>query len=408
MNIKIKIGTDGEKSWENSYYAQRVEEAEKAEDKERKTENEDFRITHDTLKENLLKYKKQQVILERNNDSQKQSQGLSAIYQELENLIGLDNVKKLILEVQAFTEMQKLRQAQQLNAEATVLHSVFKGNPGTGKTTVARIMAKLLKEMGVLEKGHLVEIERADLVGEYIGHTAQKTREQVKKAMGGVLFIDEAYALARGDQKDFGKEAIEVILKAMEDQRNNLVVILAGYPKEIDYFLESNPGLKSRFPLHIDFPDYTLPELVDIADQMYAARDYRMNPAAKEAMKLALADFMTKGAQNYGNARLVRNMAEASIRSQAVRLLERKDWQFNKSNLMEIAAADIEEATKKLSHLQTESTANSNEGQEEKQPTPNDMLNQLNSLPNIAVLLHYLQQLSYPGETAAKQRFEVI
>lgn len=395
MNIKIKIGTDGEKSWENQSLEIKEETAENCQ------------IENETLKENLFHYKKQdnkkQIMAQEKSSEGLKQQALAEIYKELEDLIGLESVKKLILEVQAFTEIQKIRQQQQLNAESTVLHCVFKGNPGTGKTTVARIMAKMLKEMGILEKGHLVEIERADLVGEYIGHTAQKTREQVKKAMGGVLFIDEAYALARGDQKDFGKEAIEVILKAMEDQRNNLVVILAGYPKEIDYFLESNPGLKSRFPLHIDFPDYTLPELVEIADQMYAGRDYVMNEDAKQAMTRSLGKFMNHGVENYGNARLVRNIAEASIRAQAVRLLEKKDWQFNKNSLMEITAADIEKASQKLYHLQE--TEHKAVEKEENNLYQTNLLSQLNQ---VADLMKLLQQSSYGEDFNKKQRLEVI
>ena len=181
---------------------------------------------------------------------------IKEIHKELNELIGLQSVKKMILEVQAFVDIQKRRTQEKLAAEPTVLHAVFKGNPGTGKTTVARIVAKLFKEVGVLQKGHLVEVERADLVGEYIGHTAQKTREQIKKALGGVLFIDEAYSLARGGEKDFGKEAIDVMVKAMEDNKDNLIIILAGYKDEMDWFLCSNPGLRSRFPLHIEFPDY--------------------------------------------------------------------------------------------------------------------------------------------------------
>ncbi len=406
MNIKIKIGTDGEKCWENLY------QGENKTDWTESVESVCKDTVKDSLKENLLKHKKQTALTEKSMEGSRERQGLSAIYEELESLIGLEQVKKLILEVQAFAEIQKLRKEQQLNTESTVLHCVFKGNPGTGKTTVARIMAKMLKEIGVLEKGHLVEIERADLVGEYIGHTAQKTRDQVKKAMGGVLFIDEAYALARGDQKDFGREAIEVILKAMEDHRDNLVVVLAGYPKEIDYFLDSNPGLKSRFPLHIDFPDYSLSDLSNIAEQMYGARDYRMTPEAKASLKQSLQTFMDSDTQNHGNARLVRNIAEASIRAQAVRLLEKKDWQFNKGSLMEITAADIQQSVERLAHFGKTERKDEESRETEKQKI--DMLNQLKqldylgNLSNMMQLMQYLQQISYPEKTEPKQRFEVI
>lgn len=406
MNIKIKIGTDGKTCWENLYQEELIT------DQKETREASLYDSQKGNLKENLLKHKKQTALLEKSPENVKERQGLAAIYEELESLIGLEEVKKLILEVQAFAEIQKLRKEQQLNTESTVLHCVFKGNPGTGKTTVARIMAKMLKEIGVLEKGHLVEIERADLVGEYIGHTAQKTREQVKKAMGGVLFIDEAYALARGDQKDFGREAIEVILKAMEDHRDNLVVILAGYPKEIDYFLDSNPGLKSRFPLHIDFPDYNLSDLAAIAEQMYAARDYRMTPEAKAALQQSLATFTGSNTQNYGNARLVRNIAEASIRAQAVRLLEKRDWQFNKGSLMEITAEDVYQAMERLAHF--EETDHKEEVKEETEKQKVDFLKQLKqfdslgNLSNMVQMMQYLQQMSYQEKNEQKQRFEVI
>ncbi|MDD4563169.1 MAG: AAA family ATPase, partial [Syntrophomonadaceae bacterium] len=152
--------------------------------------------------------------------------------------------------------IQNRRSELRLKADPTALHMVFKGNPGTGKTTVARILGRIFNEIGILSKGHLLEVERADLVGEYIGHTAQKTREILKRAMGGIVFIDEAYSLAQGGERDFGKEAITTLVKAMEDYRDNLVVILAGYSQEIDRFLKSNPGLRSRFPIHIDFCDY--------------------------------------------------------------------------------------------------------------------------------------------------------
>ncbi len=181
-------------------------------------------------------------------------QRMQAVLDELDRLIGLQSVKELVREVQAFVEIQRRQREENLAAEAVTLHMVFKGNPGTGKTTVARILGRLLAAMDVLPKGHMVECERADLVGEYIGHTAQRTREQIRKAMGGILFIDEAYSLARGGEKDFGKEAIDTLVKAMEDHKNEFVVILAGYRDEMEYFLMTNPGLRSGFPIHIEFP----------------------------------------------------------------------------------------------------------------------------------------------------------
>ena len=267
-------------------------------------------------------------------------------YAELNQLVGLLEVKKLLVEVQAFHEIQKKRSKMQLLSEPTVLHAIFKGNPGTGKTTVARLFGKMLKEMEILPKGHLVEVERADLVGEYIGHTAQKTREQIKKAVGGILFVDEAYSLARGDSKDFGREVIEVLIKAMEDYKNNLVVILAGYNQEMDFFLNSNPGLKSRFPLHIDFPDYSIVELLSIAEHMYQAKQYLLNTSARTNIGKILLKLRNENPVNNGNARMVRNIVEASLRAQAVRLIHCQDP--SKEALMFIEPADVLASLSKL------------------------------------------------------------
>lgn len=246
------------------------------------------------------------------------------LIQDLNKLIGLDNVKKFILELYAFLEIQKRRSKENLATEPMVLHMIFKGNPGTGKTTVARIFGKLFKELGILHKGHMVEVERADLVGEYIGHTAQRTREQIKKALGGVLFIDEAYSLARGGEKDFGKEAIDVLVKAMEDHKDNLILILAGYKDEMDSFLQTNPGLRSRLPLHIDFPDYTVNELLEIAKAMAEEREYYFSAEAYNELEKILRRKAFLGQCKSGNARLVRNILEKSIRLQAARLITQK------------------------------------------------------------------------------------
>lgn len=219
-----------------------------------------------------------------------------------------------------------------------VFTRVFKGNPGTGKTTVARILGSIFKELGVLSKGHLVEVERADLVGEYIGHTAQKTREQIKKALGGILFVDEAYSLARGGEKDFGKESIDCLVKAMEDHRDDLVLILAGYREEMEYFLQTNPGLRSRFPIRIDFPDYTLDELLEIAQIFLAERDYCLSPSAREELLRQLQ--VAHNLRHTGNARLVRNIIERAIRRQAVRLSSQKN--LSRDQLMLIEQVDLQ------------------------------------------------------------------
>jgi len=262
------------------------------------------------------------------------------ILNELDDLIGLASVKDLVYEIKAFIEIQRKRLNENLVSEPSVLHMIFKGNPGTGKTTVARILGKLFKEINVLSKGHLIEAERADLVGEYIGHTAQKTREQLKKAYGGILFIDEAYSLARGGEKDFGKEAIDTLVKAMEDQKDNLILILAGYKKEMDEFIKTNPGLKSRFPIYIVFPDYTIRELLQIADLMLGQRQYELTDGARRALRRIIELKSGKGHEHSGNARLVRNIIEKSMRRQAVRLVNKSE--ITREDLILIEEADIE------------------------------------------------------------------
>lgn len=261
------------------------------------------------------------------------------IMQELNALIGLSEVKNLISEIYAFVQIQKRREKEKLCTDPLVLHMIFKGNPGTGKTTVARIMGKLFRAMGVLSKGHLVEVERADLVGEYIGHTAHKTREQIRKALGGILFIDEAYSLARGGEKDFGKESIDALVKAMEDHKDNLVLILAGYKDEMEWFIRTNPGLYSRFPLHITFPDYTVEELYQIGELMLRKRQYKLSHDAQIALRKVLAEQTSRGNKNEGNARLVRNIIEKAIRRQAVRLVKKP--RVTREELILIQAEDI-------------------------------------------------------------------
>ncbi|MFF2089742.1 MULTISPECIES: AAA family ATPase [Paenibacillus] len=243
------------------------------------------------------------------------------IQKELEPMVGMDNVKSLVFEIYALLYISRMRSEAGLVGGSQVYHMIFKGNPGTGKTTIARIVAKLFQKMGVLSKGHLIEVERADLVGEYIGHTAQKTRDLVRKAIGGVLFVDEAYSLARGGEKDFGKEAIDTLVKAMEDHRNQFVLILAGYPAEIDLFLQTNPGLPSRFPIQIDFPDYTVDQLIQISELMTKDRDYYLMPQSIFKLRQHLIQEKLNDLFSFSNARYVRNIIEKSIRHHAVRLL---------------------------------------------------------------------------------------
>ncbi|MGI6574400.1 MAG: AAA family ATPase [bacterium] len=274
-------------------------------------------------------------------EEEKSRQLLEQSLQELDSLVGLEPVKKLVRELQAFVQVQQLRRREGLLTEPLVLHMVFMGNPGTGKTTVARILGKIFCEMGVLRKGHLVEVERADLVGEYIGHTAQKTREQVKKALDGILFIDEAYSLARGGEKDFGKESIDCLVKAMEDHKDNLILILAGYQREMAQFIRTNPGLRSRFPIHITFSDYSLDELLQIAELMLEQRQYKMSADAKEELIKIIKNNTAHTVENPGNARFVRNIIEYAIRRQAVRLVSNK--YPTREELMTITREDIQE-----------------------------------------------------------------
>ncbi len=264
---------------------------------------------------------------------------IDRVLKVMDRLIGLEDVKALIKEYIAFLQVQSLRREFGLKAEPIVMHMIFKGNPGTGKTTMARIIGELYKELGLLKNGELIEAERADLVGEYIGHTAQKTKKIIQKALGGVLFIDEAYSLARGGEKDFGKEAIDSMVKAMEDYKDELVIILAGYRDEMDYFLEVNPGLRSRFSIQLDFSDYTIDELVEIAELMFKEREYILNRESKHYIYRVLTYIRNQEGLISGNARTVRNLVEKAIRHQAGRVLKEKV--VNRKTLMIINKEDL-------------------------------------------------------------------
>ena len=266
-------------------------------------------------------------------------EAFSAIFKELDEMIGLEEVKELVFQIYAMLQIKQLRKNEGLQSESQVYHMLFKGNPGTGKTTVARILAKMFQQLGMLSKGHLMEVERADLVGEYIGHTAQKTREVVKKALGGILFVDEAYSLARGGEKDFGKECIDCLVKAMEDHKNDFILILAGYPKEINNLLKTNSGLPSRFPIHVEFPDYTTDQLVKIAYKMAFEREYIILTEATNKIKEHLSQEKHLNF-NFSNARFVRNLIEKAIRNQAVRLI-RKSRKLTKEDLTNLTYEDF-------------------------------------------------------------------
>ncbi len=265
---------------------------------------------------------------------------LKHIEEELACLIGLDEMKKMVKEIYAWLYINKKREEQGLKAGKQVLHMLFKGNPGTGKTTVARLLGKLFFNMNVLTKGHLIEAERADLVGEYIGHTAQKTRDLIKKALGGILFVDEAYSLARGGEKDFGKEAIDTIVKHMEDKQHDFVLILAGYSREMEHFLSLNPGLRSRFPVVLDFPDYSVEQLVEISRKILAEKEYQFSKDAEWEFKIHLRELLLQSPRAFSNGRYVRNVIEKSIRTQAMRLLMNETYERNE--LLTIIRQDLE------------------------------------------------------------------
>jgi len=271
----------------------------------------------------------------------------AAAIQELEGLVGLEDVKKIVQENYAFALIKKRREEYKLDTPAMSMHMVFKGNPGTGKTTVARIMARLFHGLGLVSKGQLVEVERADLVGEYIGHTAQRTKDALKRAQGGILFIDEAYSLARGGEKDFGREAIDTLVKGMEDLYDQVIVILAGYRREMEYFLRTNPGLSSRFPIQLDFPDYTVEELTAIGRQMLKDRNYLLNPEGAVVLKRILTACAGSAGEYTGNARLVRNLIEKALRCQAVRLMDQTS--YDRQSLMLVTGGDLEQAFAVLS-----------------------------------------------------------
>ncbi|MBZ8134047.1 CbbX protein [Afifella sp. IM 167] len=267
--------------------------------------------------------------------------GVGDVLRELdETLVGLAPVKKRIRETAALLLVERARQQLGLAYEPPTLHMSFTGNPGTGKTTVALRMANLLHKLGYIRKGHLVSVTRDDLVGQYIGHTAPKTKEVLKKAMGGVLFIDEAYYLYRPEnERDYGQESIEILLQVMENQREDLVVILAGYADKMDKFFSSNPGFRSRIAHHIDFPDYSNEELLRIAEMMLKAQNYDLTPDARET----LIRYIDRRRQqpHFANARSVRNALDRARLRQANRLFERMDRPVTAEDLSLISPEDI-------------------------------------------------------------------
>jgi probable Rubsico expression protein CbbX len=251
-----------------------------------------------------------------------ESSGVKALLEQLDvELVGLKPVKQRIRDIAALLLIDKLRAEQGLQSTPPTLHMCFTGNPGTGKTTVAMRMAEVLKRLGYVRKGHLVAVTRDDLVGQFIGHTAPKTKEIIKKALGGVLFIDEAYYLYKPEnERDYGQESIEILLQAMENQRDDLVVILAGYKDRMDTFFASNPGLSSRIAHHIDFPDYSEAELLQIANLMLEQLNYRFDEGAGAAFAHYVG--LRRVQPHFANARSIRNALDRIRLRHATRVFE--------------------------------------------------------------------------------------
>ena len=265
----------------------------------------------------------------------------------LDSLIGLTSVKEEIKTLNNFVRVQQLRREKGIPSSSISYHLVFTGNPGTGKTTVARIIAAIYKELGILKKGHLVETDRSGLVGGYVGQTAIKTNEIIDSALDGVLFIDEAYSLASsGSNNDFGPEAIATLLKRMEDNRDRLAVIVAGYSAEMKSFINSNPGLKSRFLRYIDFPDYSSEELYQIFEHIINTEGYKITEPAKTEIQKAIEEKINKGDRDFGNGRYVRNIFEEAIKSQANRITSQ--GVINDDELITLTEQDISIAISKL------------------------------------------------------------
>ena len=259
------------------------------------------------------------------------------------SLIGLEPVKTRIRETAALLLVEKAREKLGLAHETPTLHMSFSGNPGTGKTTVALRMAELLHKLGYVRKGHLVTVTRDDLVGQYIGHTAPKTKEVLKKAMGGVLFIDEAYYLYRPEnERDYGQEAIEILLQVMENNRDDLVVILAGYKNRMNTFFESNPGFRSRIAHHIEFPDYSTSELLDIGSAMLEQLNYYFTKSAKNAFTEYIN--LRKEQPHFANARSIRNALDRVRLRQANRLFKENDGPVDAEKLSTLEEVDIRES----------------------------------------------------------------
>lgn len=265
-------------------------------------------------------------------------ENIEDLKKELNEYIGLESVKKEVNSLINLVSIYKLRKEHSLPAEELSLHMVFTGNPGTGKTMVARLMSRIYHSLGLLSKGHLLEVDRSGLVAGYVGQTAIKTQEVISKALGGVLFIDEAYALTSRGPQDYGQEAVETLLKAMEDNRDNLIVIVAGYTDLMEDFINSNPGLESRFNRFINFPDYSVDEMMDIFSLRMKKAGYELSADAEDALRQTIAE-KSKDVTSFGNARGVRNLFERAVARQADRLAAKQN--ITREELMLLTKDDI-------------------------------------------------------------------
>jgi type VII secretion ATPase EccA len=270
------------------------------------------------------------------------TEGTESPTDKLEKLIGLGSVKEEVYKLRDYVKIMQMREEQGLKSASLSYHCVFTGNPGTGKTTIARILAGIYKDLGVVKGGQLVETDRSGLVAEYVGQTAPKTNAIIDKALDGILFIDEAYSLVQGSENDYGNEAIATLLKRMEDDRDRLIVILAGYDGEMQQFIDSNPGLQSRFNRYIHFNDYSADELLEIFSLNLRSHDYKMSDETKEYVRERLQEAVAKKDKNFGNGRFVRNVFEKTIEAQAVRLA--REPKITKAKLQEIKAEDVRKA----------------------------------------------------------------
>ncbi|MBK9382229.1 MAG: AAA family ATPase [Chitinophagaceae bacterium] len=288
-----------------------------------------YQVTHNPIPEQVNK----SLIVSNSNES------IEDIMKELDSLIGLDGVKQEIKTLINFIKVQKAREASGLKSSSISYHIVFTGNPGTGKTTVARIVAKIYKALGILTQGQLVETDRSGLIAEYVGQTAIKVNKTVDSAINGVLFIDEAYSIAGETQNDFGKEAIATLIKRMEDDRDKLIVVVAGYTNEMNTFIETNPGFKSRFNRYVEFVDYSPQELFDIFQSQCLRLDYKLTDDAKLKLKTVFDEAYSDRDKSFGNGRFVRNIFEKSLERQANRIASVAS--LDKETLTTITGDDI-------------------------------------------------------------------